>query len=134
MSTVCDLGRRMFPIRKTFATPVSKASVSNPDRFRETTQRWEIEAGPLAGTALDYSFHDDWSVTWREVTGPRQGEKGRARQFHVEAVTAGVYLLSFSIAPGVVLTAIVDFSTRRLIGFRTGAGTWSVVRGVFRPL
>jgi hypothetical protein len=125
----------MFPIRKTVATPVSKATpVSNPDRFRETTQRWEIEAGPLAGTALDYSFHDDWSVTWREVTGPRQGEKGRARQFHVEPVAADLYLLSFSIAASVVLTVALDFSTYRMVGFRTGTGTSISIRGMFRPL
>ena len=125
----------MFPIRKTVATRVSSAMpVSNPDRFRETTQRWEIEAGPLAGTALDYSFHDDWSVTWREVTGPRQGEKGRARQFHVEAVTADLYLLSFSIAASVVWTVALDFSNYRMVGFRTGPGTSVAIRGIFRPL
>ena len=119
----------MFPIRKSAATPAA-----NPDRFRGTTQRWVIETGPLAGTTLDYIFHNDWSVTWREVTGARQGEKGRARQFHVEAVTADLYLLSFSVAPGVVLTVTVDFSTRRLIGFKVGPGTWIAVRGLFRPL
>jgi hypothetical protein len=125
----------MFPIRKTVATPLSNATpVSNPDRFRETTQRWMIETGPWAGTTLDCSFHDDWSVTWREVTGARQGEKGRARQFHVEAVTADLYLLSFAITPSVVLTVTLDFSTQRLVGFKTGAGTWIAVRGLFRPL
>jgi hypothetical protein len=119
----------MFPIRKTVAT-----HVSNPERFRGTTQRWVIEAGPLAGTTLDNAFHDDGSVTWREVTGAGQGERGRARQFHVEAVAADLYLLSFSIAPGAVLTVTVDFSTRRLVGFKTGPGTWTTIRGLFRTL
>mgnify|MGYP006961792591 CR=1 FL=1 len=36
-----------------------------PDRFRGTVQRWSIDAGPLAGSACDYTFHDDWSVSWR---------------------------------------------------------------------
>jgi hypothetical protein len=119
----------MSPDRKTAATPLF-----DPDRFRGTTQRWVIEGGPLAGTTLDYSFQDDWSITWREVAGARQGEKGRARQFHLEAVAADLYLLSFSIAPGVVLTVTLDFSTRRLVGFRTGPGTCIALRGLFRPL
>jgi hypothetical protein len=125
----------MFPIRKTVATRVSSAMPpSNPDRFRGTTQRWMIEAGPLAGTTLDYSFHDDWSVTWLEVAGPRQGEKGRARQFHVEAVGADRYLLSIPVAASVVLTVVLDFSTYRMVGFRTGPGTSVAIRGMFRPL
>ena len=119
----------MFPIRKTVAT-----HVSNPDRFRGTTQRWVIDAGPLAGTTLDNAFHDDGSVTWREVAGAAQGERGRARQFHVEAVAADLYLLSFSTAPGAVLTVTLDFSTRRLVGFKTGPDTWTTIRGLFRTL
>jgi len=119
----------MFPIRKAVAT-----YVSNPDRFRGTAQHWVIEAGPMAGTMLDIAFHDDRSVTWREVTGARQGESGRARQFHADAVTADLYLLSFSIAPGVMLTVTVDFSTSRLVGFKADGDTWIAVRGSFRTL
>jgi hypothetical protein len=64
----------------------------------------------------------------------RQGESGRARQFHAEAVTADLYLLSYSIAPGVMLAVTVDVSTRRLVGFKTGADTWMAVRGSFQTL
>jgi hypothetical protein len=119
----------MFPNRKTVAK-----HVSNPDRFRGTAQHWMIDAGPMAGTMLDIAFHDDGSVTWREVAGVRQGESGRARQFHAEAVTGDLYLLSFSTAPGVMLTVTVDFSTRHLVGFRAGADNRIVVRGSFRTL
>ena len=119
----------MFPNRKTAAT-----HVSNSDRFRGTTQRWVIEAGPLAGTTLDNAFHDDGSVTWLKVTGAGQGERGRARQFHAEAVAPDLYLLSFSIAPDAMLTVTLDFSTRHLVGFKTGTGTWTTIRGLFRTL
>ena len=58
--------------------PADPMIAATPDRFRGTIQRWTIEGGPLAGRTADYAFNDDWSLTWRVVTGPEQGRAGRS--------------------------------------------------------
>jgi hypothetical protein len=105
-----------------------------PDRFRGTTQRWTVDAGPLAGTAFDYAFNEDWSLTWRVVTGPAQGQTGRARRFHTQPIRAQLFLVSFPVADDVVVTASVDFASRRFVGYEAGAGSCRTIGGGFRVL
>ena len=104
------------------------------DRFRGTTQRWSVDAGPLAGTAYDHAFHDDWSLTWRVVAGDLQGRLGRARQFCVQPVRAHLYLVAFTMTPATTMTATVDFTTRRFVGFLAGPGECQPLSGSFQTL
>jgi hypothetical protein len=101
-----------------FRRPASMIDAS--DRFRGTIQRWTIDAGPLAGTAYDHAFNTDWSLTWRVVAGSEQDRVGRARQFSVQAVRSQLFLVSFPLPDGELLTATVDFASKRFVGFLTG--------------
>jgi hypothetical protein len=93
---------------------------ASPDRFRGTNQRWTIDTGSLAGTAYDYAFNDDWTLTWRVIAGPEQGGVGRARSFSVQPVRSQLFLVSFPVARSEFVTATVDFASRRFVGFRNG--------------
>lgn len=119
----------MFAKRKPTST-----DEPNLDRFRGTTQRWTIDAGPLAGTTYDHTFHDDWSVSWRVLTGESQGRFGRARQFYVQPVRADLYLLHYAVAQFDALTVTLDFAAKRLAGFKLVAGTYVPVSGAFQTL
>jgi hypothetical protein len=92
---------------------------ATPDRFRGTIQRWTVDAGPLAGTTCEHVFNEDWSMTWRLVTGADQGRVGRARVFLVQPVRSQLYIVAFSRAEGEDVTAAVDFASRRFVGFVT---------------
>lgn len=105
-----------------------------PDRFRGTTQRWTVDAGPLAGTACDYAFNEDWSLAWRVVAGPRQGHAGRARRFHAQPVRAQLFLVSFPVSDDVFLTATVDFASRRFVGYETSREASRAIGGGFSIL
>lgn len=107
---------------------------ASPDRFRGTVQRWTVEAGPLAGTASDHAFNEDWSLTWRVLSGPEQGRVGRAREFLVQPVRAHVFLVSFSYAEGERITASVDFASRRFVGFRDRGERCEPMSGSVRTL
>ena len=108
--------------------------IATPDRFRGTTQRWTIDTGPMAGASWDYAFNEDWSLTWRVVAGPDQGQAGRARRFTVAPVRSQLFLVTFAVAPGEHVTAAVDFAGRRLVGVRTGPDDCLPMTGSVRVL
>ena len=66
------------------------------DRFRGTMQRWTLANGERRAIVCDYEFCADWSVTWRVVAGPTQGQVGRARQFQIQEVRADVFVIWFA--------------------------------------
>jgi hypothetical protein len=105
-----------------------------PDRFRGTTHRWTVDTGPLAGTACDYAFNEDWSLTWRVVTGPTQGQTGRARRFDAQPVRAQLFLVSFAVDDAMVVTAAIDFASRRFVGYENSTGACRAIGGGFRVL
>ncbi len=106
----------------------------SPERFRGTIERWTIDSGPLIGVVCDYAFNDDWSLTWRVVAGPTQGQVGRARQFCVQPVRAQLFLVWFATVPGGVITATVDFASHRLAGFQSGPDHCLPLTGSLRIL
>ena len=87
------------------------------DPFRGTTQRWHVESGMLAGTVVDCAFNDDWTLVWRIVAGPRQGQAGRTRRFAMQRLRPRLFLVSFALLEDARLTAAVDMQSRRLTGF-----------------
>lgn len=107
---------------------------ATPDRFRGTIQRWTVDAGPLAGRTCDHAFNEDWTLTWRVMAGADQGLAGRARRFSVQPVRAQLFLVCFATIPGEIVSATVDFSSRRFAGFHVGADYCHPVSGAFRTL
>ena len=105
-----------------------------PDRFRGTIQRWTIDEGATSGATLDLAFNTDWSLTWRVVAGERQGRVGRARQFNVEPVRSQLFLVWFPIFDGELVTATVDFASKRVVGFLNDRDRCSRMIGSIRVL
>jgi hypothetical protein len=105
-----------------------------PHRFRGPLQRCPLDAGPLAGTACDHAFNEDWSLSWRVIAGPEQGRVGRARVFLVQPVRAQLFLVSFVPADGESVTAAVDFASRRFVGFRTSGERTEPFSGSVRAI
>ena len=108
--------------------------VATPDRFRGTIQRWTIDAGAMSGAILDHAFNTDWSLTWRVVAGAKQGRAGRARQFNVEPVRSQLFLVSFPIFDSELITATIDFASKRVVGFLTDQDTCTRIAGAIRIL
>jgi hypothetical protein len=108
--------------------------VATPDRFRGTIQRWTIDGGAMSGVVLDHAFNTDWSLTWRVVAGPAQGRAGRARQFNVEPVRSQLFLISFPIFDSELISATVDFASKRVVGFLTDRDTCTRIVGSIRVL
>ncbi len=96
------------------------------DPFRGTTQRWSVATGLLAGTVIDCTFNDDWSLVWRVAAGPRQGQVGRTRRFDMQRLRPRLFLVTFALLEDARLTAAVDLQARRLTGFAVrGSGSES---------
>lgn len=97
------------------------AETAPDDRFRGTMQRWTLTDGARRATVCDYEFCADWSLLWRVVAGPRQGQVGRSRRFQVQQVRPDVYLITFAATPGATITAVVDFASGTLAGYASEA-------------
>lgn len=106
----------MLVLRRTHA-----AETVPEDRFRGTTQRWTLTDGARRATVCDYEFCADWSLLWRVVAGPRQGQVGRSRRFQVQQVRPDVYLITFAPITGATITAVADFASGTLAGFASEA-------------
>lgn len=101
------------------------------DPFRGTTHRWEVDTGMLAGTIIDCAFHEDWSLVWRVVAGPRQGQAGRSRRFEMQRIRPRLFLLTFSILEDARLAASVDMHSLRLTGYAIRGGSCEALGGSF---
>ena len=85
----------MLVLRRSHAAETAPA-----DRFRGTMQRWTLTNDARRATVCDYEFCADWSLPWRVVAGPRQGQVGRSRRFQVQQVRPDAYLITFATTPG----------------------------------
>lgn len=113
---------------------LAPSALAEPDRFRGTVQRWTFATGPLAGSACDYAFHEDWTLGWRVVAGANQGQLGRAREFRVTPAGPSRLLVTFAPLPGVRLVAAVDFEALQVAGFQFAGGEPQAFGGSFRVL
>ncbi|MFO1312943.1 MAG: hypothetical protein U1F41_12860 [Burkholderiales bacterium] len=96
--------------------PIPTPRARESDRFRDTSFRWRVDSGTLAGTVLDIHVHADGSVEWRVVAGPSQGRVGRSRDLARVWLGQTVASLWLPLAHD-ALSVTVDVAARRFAGF-----------------
>ena len=111
----------------------------HPDEIRGKTLRWTWTEGPTQGTAHEHMFHDDGTVSWREVENraparkPEPGDMGPEKADYAALnVADNVYLVSYLAKSGFTLTVVLNFNTHKLAGFASGAKEWYPVQGTFQ--
>ncbi len=101
------------------------------DPVRGHTIRWTWTEGPVAGVTHEHVFGTDGTVTWRVLSGPQQGHSGREDDYAVYPVSDSVYAVSYLAASGYTLTVVLNFVTREMFGFASGADAWHPGHGTF---
>ena len=101
------------------------------DSLRGTTLRWSFADGPMAGTLVEHTLHDDGGITWRILEG--QGEGVSAREQHCASmqVADNVHTVSYLAASGHTLTVVLNLTTGRVFGFGSNDKAWHAMTGTF---
>lgn len=107
------------------------ADVQRAERIRGSTIRWTWEEGPTAGMTHEHVFHEDGTVTWRVVEGPRAGHSATEEEYAALRVAEDVYAVSYRAASGYTLTVVLDFQDGEMVGFASGAEEWYPLKGRF---
>jgi hypothetical protein len=100
--------------------------------IRGKTIRLNWTSGPTKGTSHEHVFHEDGTVEWYDA-GKRPGTSPRDKPAYAALKAADqVYAVSY-LAPssGYTLTVVLNFQTRSVVGFASGAKDWHPVQGTF---
>jgi hypothetical protein len=95
------------------------------------TIRWSFDDGPMAGTTIDHSFHDDGSVTWSIVDGPHKGASVREKSYGAVKVNEKTWALSYLSASRHTLTVILSLEDGKVYAFGSNDASWTQMRGRF---
>lgn len=109
--------------------------------IRGRTLRWHWTDGPTKGKTHEHVFHEDGTVTWREIEEPSTASRGRGTDaaaptpervpYAAFEVTPDVYAVSYLAPSGFTLTVVLNLVTRTMVGFASGSDQWYPVRGRF---
>jgi len=125
------------------------SQVQQAPEIRGKTMRWTWTAGPTKGATHEHVFHEDGTVEWRAVDSaipparaPAPGKRKPTAKRAAEAkpeyaalrLAPGLYLVSYRADSGYTLTVALDFGTREMQGFASGATAWHPVRGTFEVI
>ena len=105
--------------------------VKNVESLVGRRVRWTWTGGPTKGMTHEHFFAPDGSVTFENVGGPQQGERGHADKYAAERVTPTVHVVSYLTGAGYTLTVVMDFERRTLVGFASNDKHWHPVKGTF---
>ena len=105
------------------------------DPVRGKTLRFSFSDGPTAGKTYEHRFHEDGTVTWRDMAAsPKPGasnEAGNRPKYAAMKVAQNAYAISYLSASGYTLTVVLNFDDHRLVGFASNDKQWFPVRGSF---
>lgn len=125
------------------------SQVLRAPEVRGKTMRWTWTAGPTKGATHEHEFRDDGTVEWRAVESGAPGPRPRAPakrkpaakraaeskpEYAALRLAPGLYLVSYRADSGYTLTVALDFGTREMQGFASGAKDWYPVRGTFEVI
>jgi len=103
----------------------------NVDWLRGKTLQWTFADGPMAGTLVEHTFHDDGSVTWRILDGPSKGVSVTEKRYTSMQVAENVHAMSYLSASGHTLTVVLNLATGRMVGFGSNNTDWQAMSGTF---
>lgn len=105
------------------------------DLVRGKTLRFSFSDGPTAGKTYEHRFHEDGTVTWRDLAAsPKPGasnEAGNRPKYAAMKVAQNAYAISYLSASGYTLTVVLNFDDHRLGGFASNDKQWFPVKGSF---
>jgi hypothetical protein len=105
------------------------------DPVRGKTLRFSFSDGPTAGKTYEHRFHEDGTVTWRDMAAsPKPGasnEAGNRPKYAAMKVAQNAYAVSYLSASGYTLTVVLNFDDHRLVGFASSDKQWFPVKGSF---
>ena len=113
------------------------ADAYHPDEIRGKTLRWTWTEGPTQGTTHEHVFHEDGTVSWREVDGSEPPDGSEAKEkadYAAQKVADNVYAVSYLAKSGFTLTVVLNFNTHKLVGYASGAKEWYPVQGTFKQI
>ena len=99
------------------------------DPMRGKTIRWTFTDGPFGRATYEHTFHEDGSVVWRVIEGPRPGRSAREKEYAAAKVTDNVYAISYLASSGYTLTVVLNFEDKQILGFASNEKEWYVLRG-----
>jgi hypothetical protein len=109
--------------------------------IRGRTLRWHWTDGPTKCKTQEHVFHEDGTVTWREIEEPSTAARRRGTDapaptpervpYAAFEVTPDVYAVSYPVPSGFTLTVVLNLANRTMVGFASGVIQWHPVRGRF---
>ena len=102
------------------------------DPVTGTTIRWTFSDAIMAGKTFEHTFGADGGVTFREIG--KDGKPGKADKYEVAEAGNNVYAVAYLSESGYTLTVMLNFKTRKLVGFASNDKQLSKHHGTFEPL
>ena len=110
--------------------------------IRGTTMRWAWTEGPTQGKVHEHVFHEDGTVEWHDAgepaktppkaeTVPKASGRPERVPYAAFEVTPKIFAVSYLSTSGFMLTVVLDFATKAMVGVASGAKDWFPVRGAF---
>ncbi len=99
------------------------------DSLRGATIRWTFVEPPVAGITFEHTFREDGTLVWRVLEGPGKGASREEKQYATMKIAGGVHAVSYLAASGHTLSVVVDFNTRRVVGFASDSKEWHALTG-----
>jgi hypothetical protein len=106
------------------------------DAIRGTRMRWSWTEGPTKGKVHEHVFHQDGTVEWRDAEAHgKPADEAERVPYSAFEVTSTVFAVSYlAKKSGFTLTVVLDFTSKRLVGFASGTKDWFPLRGTFEVL
>jgi hypothetical protein len=102
------------------------------EEIRGKTIRLTWTEGPTKGTTHEHTFHEDGTVEWHSTDKPQKADSSKEKpEYAAMKVADGIYAVSYLAASGYTLTVVLNFHTRKMVGFASSAKEWHPVQGTF---
>ena len=106
-------------------------STRAPGSLQGKTLRWTFDDGPSAGKTYEHTFNQDGSVVYRSIQRGSAGKPTHEKLCAADKVSDHVFVVSYLGASGYTLTVVLNFATRRMIGFASNEEAWYRQQGTF---
>ena len=102
-----------------------------PESLAGKTLRWTFSDGPSAGKTYEHRIGADGSIEFRGVEGGTPGKSSRAVKGGTTLIADQVFAISYLGDAGFTLTVILDFRSKRMVGFASNEKDWFQQQGTF---
>ncbi len=110
------------------------------DSVRGKVLRFSFDDGPMAQKSFEHRFDENGTVEFRQVGGGKPGAdkktaNGNATtKYELATIRDGVSAVSYLSSAGYTLTAVLDFSTKKLVAFSSNEKMVGVQHGTFQDV